>query len=480
MARKYDPDALAASFARVPGLAEAASRLPQLSVISQEALSWHITGLERFHGEQAVWHLERAAGFGSSDIGAILRTFNSRYSHEVGFNDGYKVIEQKQCKRLPDYQNEHMERGTVLEDLAARVFKAKTGVVTDQAALDLLAQTKPMPSHPWLKGNPDDIVMAGSMRILADYKVPNSIEYLENPSDGVEFDYKCQVHHLSASAKAAGIPIHNMMVVKLDLAPEVARSLVDRYPSMEEQQKQQLVDSIVKLDIPGFGLQICPVPHDQQLMNDILNTGNAIWDQYVLTGQVPNAKEKATHVLTDEELDALIQRQHAYGMAKSMVSDLNKLADAAGKEISEILKLKQINPETIDWPSNLVSIRQKKLDSKTLVQMAQQYGASDDDISTEKYSEKLLLDEIERLGGDTDSPALKEMVTDPAKAEYFLAEIGVETMSDEVALRVSSAKKNKAYLEELTRGAHETFQASLSELPVTQQEKKSPKGPSMG
>lgn len=484
MARQVDPDKLAAAFARVPGLADAASNLPQLSVIPKETLSWHITGLERFHSEEAVWHLERAAGFGSSDIGAILRTFNASYAHEVGFNDGYKVLEQKLCLRLPDYQNIHMERGTVLEDLAARVFKAKTGAVTDQAALDHLSAARPAPAHPWLRGNPDDIILSGSTRVLVDYKVPNTIIPHEDPTEGVEFDYRCQVHHLSAAARAAGIPIQGMMIAKLDLAPQVAQSLVARYPDMDEQDRDSLAQSIVSLDMPGFGMRLCPVPHDEQLMTDILNTGNAIWSQYVMTGQIPNPKQDATHVLTEDELNTLIKHQHAYGMAKSMVSDLNRLANEAGKEISELLKIKQINPETIDWPSNLVSIRQKKLDNKTLVQLAQEYGASDESISTEKYSEELLLAEIERLGGDRDSANLKEMVVDPAKAEYFLAEIGVETMSDEVALRVSSAKKNKELLGKLTSEALAAFESSLSitpEVPApAPKTSKATRGPSMG
>lgn len=481
MARKYDPEALAKALGQYPELEQAIGQLPQLSAISKEDMSWNVSRLAHFHGERSVWHVHRAAGFGSSDMGAIMRTFNPKYKNTTGFGCGYKILEQKLFKRLPDFSNEHMERGTKLESLAAAVFKTKFNAVTDEAAMQRVAQAKPPETLEWLRANPDDIVLIGGKRYLVDYKVPNTV------TDEVEFDYEAQLHHLTAVAQAAGVKIDGMLLGKLDLAPEFAQSLVARYEEMPQDMKQKLVQSVVDMDMPGHRMLAVPVAYNQELMSDMLVTGGQVWGECVMMGKVPYPTQQAQELFDPQTIQYVESNLIKYASAKRIVADLDMIADGIGRDLSEFCKLKNINPDKVDWAVKVASLRQKKLDSKTMIATAQQYGAGEADISTEKYSEQLLLAEIQRLGGDPDAQGLKEPVLDAKKAEYFLAEIGVDTLSDEVALRVSHSKKNKEFIDGLTGELNEVIFdavntiATPDELPNKPTKKAASKGgPTMG
>src|SRR5690606_14671796 len=94
--------------------------LPQATAISQEHAERWLEGVMRYHRARAAWHARRLYGIGGSEMGAVLRGLNGL--KETGFGTFRNVVEQKLMMRLPEYENVHMKRGTVLEPLARLAF----------------------------------------------------------------------------------------------------------------------------------------------------------------------------------------------------------------------------------------------------------------------------------------------------------------------------------------------------------------------
>lgn len=493
-----------AVLAKNPPLAEELGRLPHKDLLKVDDIARHVVSLDRFHGERAAWHMRRAAGFGSSDIGSILRTFNPTYANETGFGDGFKVIAQKLLQRLPDFENEHMRRGTLLEDLVRRTYRARYGLQTDEAALKTFAQTPPSREAPWLRGQPDDIVMIGNKRFLIDYKVPNQ------PSNEVEFDYKAQLHHLLAHCENAGIQIDGVMLVKLNLPPVEAQQLVNNShmsPELLQMKAEMLAQqdsnnikhnmALAEQFHPGDRaaqaewlksqpvglLQLVKVERDEQLMRDMLATGTQVWNQTVMQGVMPKPKLNAFAEMSEETLASFNNPLMAYAKHKQMESFHKRRAAEAKDDFVGRVQAAAIDAEAYDWPRKLVSVRSKQLGKEEAVALAVEHGALPDEISKPVPSVDAMKAKIAELGGDPEAPELAELTPDGALAADWLKEHGISTAdpTGDLVLRVSASKANKQFLEEQTAGAISAAEHELND--ATQDEAKptvrTSHGPSM-
>lgn len=482
--------------AKNPALAAALDALPQKNQLEMQDIARHITGLDRYHKERATWHMERAAGFGSSDIGAVLRTFNPKYENETGFNDGYKVIAQKLLKRLPDFENEHMRRGTLLEDLVKETYHLRYGLQSDDAAMDAFKAAASPEASPWLRGQPDGIVTIGNKRFLIDYKVPNQ----PSPSDEVEFDYKAQLHHLLAQCESAGVHIDGMMLVKLNLPPVEAAQMVANSHMSDEllQMKAQMYADRDANDTkhnmalakhfhpdnpaaqrdwlkeqPVGLLQLVKVERDAELMQDLLATGNQVWAQTVMQGVLPKPKLNAFADLAPEKLasynDPLIQ----YALHKQLENYHKQQAAEARDTFVDRVKADGLDAENYDWPRKLVSVRSKTISRSESIDVAIQHGATPEEIAKPTPSIEAMKARIAELGGDPEAEDLVELVNDGVAATEWLKQQGIDMTdpSGDLVLRVSASKANKQYLEEQTAGAVEATQAALAEVQEKAEEK---------
>lgn len=414
--------------------------LPQVNVLQAEDAERYLKGLMRWHKDRALWHLDRW-GFGGSDMGSILRGLCDKYAHETGFNDVAKTIEHKLLKRLPDFQSEHMQRGTVLESLARRVFQYKYGCETDQEAMKVVGGRQTIRGVEWLQGEPDDLIRVSNKRYLLDYKVPNTC------TDDVEFDYKAQLHHYRLRGELQGVVVDGMALVKLDLAPEIAAALVEKWPAMPEPEKQSLVESIANTNLKGFGIRVINVPYDKELATDIFSYGFKAWNEFVMQGIVPT-KVKPMVELSDSQIQVLLQEKFRYATARSVVTSMNAIAADAAEQIETLLE--GCNLDTLDTHGVIVSAKNKPPSKVALIQEALARGATTEEIGKTEYSEKALIAEIEKLGGDVDADYLKTSVHDSKLAEKFLSGKGfdVNALAEKgVVLRVSTAKEAKAIME---------------------------------
>lgn len=391
---------------------KAISALPQFKVIQQfDAERW-VAGINRYHKDAAGWHAKRLSGIGGSEIGAVIRGVKGL--KESGFSNHRKVVQDKLLKRLPEFQTQHMKRGTVLEDLARLAFMYRYGAAQDIGALNALNCGSGRPGFEWLIGNSDDIVMLGTKRLVNDYKVPATF------SEDIEFDYDAQVHHYALKARFAGVKIDGLLLTKLDLAPELAQSMVSRVDSMTQEEIHAFAKTIAVTNVPGMRVVALRVDMRKEMDLDILDCGSYLWNDHVLAGHIPQVEAKPVVELPETTLFDIGRYQQQYAMAKAGAKHLEVIARAAAEGIANLLEGTDITDKAM--PLGLVKVAPPSIDKKQAIKEALRLGATEEELQSNKkdYSIVALIEEIKRLNGDAEADHLFARSSDPAKAEAFL------------------------------------------------------------
>lgn len=414
------------------------SRLPQASVIRPEDAERWLSRVVKWHGDRAEFHAMRIRGLGGSEIGAVIRGLNN--IAESGFSSLEWVVQQKLMLRSPMRETVHTRRGIVLEDLARRAFFHRYGGEPANAAVRAMRSAEPRKGYEWLVGNPDDIVRMTSGFMVNDYKVPNCF------SDEIPFDYDAQVHHYGLIAKTAGIPIRGGMITQLDLAPELADSLVARYQTMSPNDIDDFARLIAKTDMPGFRVVSHVVPVNREMQLDILDCGSHCWNEFVLKGVVPDTTQLPMPELGEPELLLVGRYQEQYAMAKSGITYLTAVADAAKASLAAALHGVDIADR--QFPESMVNVSPEGIDGAAVINEALLRGATEEElqIRRDSYCVESLVAEIERLGGNPTRPDLFHHVTDATKAADYLTALGVSTDAFRlpgVSIRMSTKKVDK-------------------------------------
>lgn len=393
--------------------------LPQASHITEEAQKRWLAHISRYQADRAGWHADRLFGLGGSEIGAVLRHFLDL--DETGFSDAQEVVESKLMLRMPLGDNPHLKRGRVLESLARLAFLLKYQSKVDLQSLKAVNEAPKRRGYEWLKGNPDDIViLPNGMRALPDYKVPGTFD------TDIAYDYKAQLHHYDLIAKSAGIEIDQLILAKLDLAPEIATSLVNKIEQgkMQPHELREIAAVIAKADVPGMRVVGIIVPRERDLQVNIIECGKHVWNDYVLKGQVPQIRAPKTEIipLPEAEKLQLARYQQQYALAKAGEKQLKAIASASEDAMKELVS--QFDVTDYRLPLSWVKLKQEsEFDDDQLVQEAISRGANESEISSEvsDYDQAALVEEIRRLNGDVNSLHLfKSPKIDPRKAEAYL------------------------------------------------------------
>lgn len=390
------------------------STLPQGQHISHDVAQRWLKGIANWHGDRAGWHIERLKGIGGSEMGAVVRGVNGLSGS--GFNTFPEIVEMKLMQRLPARQNSHMERGTVLEDLAALAFMIRYKAARDTGAHQLMRDAKTRPGYEWLVGNQDDFVLMGNKRFLVDYKVQNTF------SEDVDFDHKVQLHHYGLQAKVNRLKLDGYKLVKLDLAPELAVSLVNKFPTMTDDEKFDLARMIAVTDVPGMRVVAIDVEHDKQMDIDVLAAGKYAWDEFVMKGVVPTmTMPEAT--LSERDITELAGLQKQFAMAKAGVSHLNEIASQAVSRMEQLVS--DIDLDKTSLPVNLVNVKPAGFDNDLMITEAISRGATPEDLAAKEpaYLVTALVDEIKRLNGDPEAAHLFDMSAKGDRAKSYLEQV---------------------------------------------------------
>ena len=194
-------------------LLQAVERLPQASLLhQQDAAAWVASVLE--HDPKRAWrHLERASGFGGSEISVLLGAVDGLFHP---FSDAHRLTRAKLLLDPMESPAGHRQRSLALEPVAKEKYRALVEARGGRSREDLLQaiaqyQQGPRdPACPWLVGHPDDIVEEGGKLYLIDYQSPSAERFQDIRTREVPYYYEAQLHHYKNLAEKAGVHIDGL------------------------------------------------------------------------------------------------------------------------------------------------------------------------------------------------------------------------------------------------------------------------------
>lgn len=288
--------------------------LPQCSIIPAERKAEWLGKMLLIEPERLAWHARRLRGIGSSEIGTFV-TWKRNPDEYFAFSTPRDIIAQKLMIAAPDGGSGDTRRGNYMEATIRDMFLAKTGARSRPDVVSKMSE-QVIAGHEWLVGNPDEIFDINGGINLADYKCPRqkTLEYYRK-QEGIDFDYTCQLHLLKIIAEQA---------------------LKD--PQFKGQPKELSGMFLVALDYDQWDVDIAVQPFDQQVHDDILSIGDIVWNEFVLKGELPDArqaKEFDAESIPKEVLDAAIQ----LGERITSIDTLAKRAYAEAEDLKTHLRM---------------------------------------------------------------------------------------------------------------------------------------------
>lgn len=274
------------------------------------------------------WHIRRASGIGGSESGTALLHERKEYWMDVSLP---RLVDQKLFKTLPDESNEHMQRGTLLEPVAQRMFHNTYGARTDEAARAAMRDFPGWPAHPWLLANEDDVVLIGSKRFLVDYK------FTAEPADEVALMYKAQLHHNWTKGRLAGVKFDGLLLVAATMpGAETFVDAIKQDPAMID-HALAMADALSKSRDSNTSVNAFRVDFSLDFAKDLIRANQRVWDDYVLTGTRPRFFRRDRAELSESQQEDGAKIAARYARYKALADNASELAKAEGQRLTELL-----------------------------------------------------------------------------------------------------------------------------------------------
>ena len=253
---------------------------------------------------QTSWHIRRASGIGGSELGDIICGFKGE--RPKGFGSATNSVRSKLLLDTPFGGMDQLKRGHRMEERILEDYHERTGAVRDVESLNKLRGFR-SDRIPYLIGTPDDIVLRPYLvdgkeemrRIIPDSKAPSQkeVQKYQDESKGVPYTYQAQLHGYGLISYLAGISFHGY--------------------------------ELVPFDYNKGDIDIIPVPHDKQMISDIIAATRWAWEECVMKGVVPEPFSVPDLEIEPEEK----------GILKAMIYDrqvAKSLADAAAESMKSL------------------------------------------------------------------------------------------------------------------------------------------------
>ena len=315
-------------------------RLPQRGVIPDSVARRWVDEVIKLEGERAIWHAHRAATIGGSEAGEfLLAAMNER----PAYNSLEDIWQQKMLLKLPERPNIYMRRGTAMEPLARLVYLTLTGhkSVLDTPEIEE-AFSKPHGEHPHIGGNPDDVVNAGKLRVITDFKVRNSLDEEKGVSliNGAQLHWYGLLHGANLGVRADGYGL-----AELDIPSEMIDDLMRNPP--KDGDWSGLAEEIARINRPGFGMKVRYFPHNEKLSDNLVRLTKQFWERYVLTGKAyEKPKAEMPKEMSDLDRKRVFDAQNKFLTHKIAESVASEAATAARKEVIQTASKHDID----EWP----------------------------------------------------------------------------------------------------------------------------------
>lgn len=361
-----------------------------------DAATW-ISNIVANEPARVLWHIDRLDGISASSGWAYVAESRGERSF---FTTAREIDESRLMRRLPVEPTWPMYRGTMLEEVAKRVFyhefPAFQQNVKDHEAIRSLRGT---PEMPWLIGNPDDCAdnVKGDVRTacIIDYKCPTQPkdERLDPP-----MDYRIQLHQYALMALAAQRPVKRMIVANFYVADDIARLWADMIDRKGEKGiRHAAAQAIYMLEnkLPMAQIALQPMAIDRELLQEMIRVYREA-DRRVLEGRVaPWPRRREIEIAPEalnraQQIEASLTRtlvftkaldEHAKEMKGEMKSLFEGVRLSGQKQPLPTLSLGSPNEFDLDRAVNylkakgvdtrpLCTIESKEVYSKDLVKKA--------------------------------------------------------------------------------------------------------------
>lgn len=361
----------------------ALAKLPQARHFRQE-------DMQRFAAMHAnspkwKWHVERLSGIGGSEIGvavAEIRGEDDAFGSSVN-----RIIREKLLRNLPPPATLAMRKGAIVEQGIRQIFIEDTGAVQDSASLKLFNSNEYKKPLKWMRYSPDDIVFIDGKRYLVDYKHPNNA----HGHHEIPLRYHAQLHQGMMLLEHNGIQVEGMLLVQ--------------YPQR------------------GDDLIISKLERDEDLMSDIVRSGNGVWD-HVMSGQIP-ALTESNGISWMSEKDAIAIRglSRDYVNAKIMSDIIAESAEQIRSKIIEIVGQNLTNIEGKIKTEDLLISTKRQFDLRTALSLA---GDLAKKAATPEYSAELMEEYLKAQGVDMSRFETGKTKYDEDVLKNVLKDIGQE------------------------------------------------------
>lgn len=314
-------------------------RLPQARHITQDVRERWIERTVALGDHDPMWHARRLRGIGSSEIGCCVQSARGNFTP---FQSARDVALSKLMILAPDAGTGDTRRGNHLEPMIRDMFHAKFGTRSETAMMDAM-QNVIVPGAPWMVGNPDDLCVIDGTLYIVDYKAPRPSTLEDNQkADGVDFDYVCQLHHLQTIGRAAGLKIRGRL--------------------------------LCALDYNNWDLDVRAVPFDGKLLEEMMQVGNELWNEFILKGDAPVMPSRPVFSdLKKDDEKVLNDLARQFVIAKTMnIKSLDRL-ESIQKEIAGVASKYQLLDAKIKLTGGSVKAKMV-LDEPLIAAVCQRHG----------------------------------------------------------------------------------------------------------
>jgi hypothetical protein len=358
------------------------SRLPHAQLISEETKTEWLRRVISIEPERLAWHAARAGGFGSSEVGTLVRGYRGEYDF---FSSPREIVAGKLLIAAPDGGDGNTRRGIIMEPVIRDEFRAKYNAIPRDDIVQAMAKVRGTPTKPWLVGNPDDVVGIPtpdperpghfvSKLYMVDYKAPNEKTFKDTAAkDRVKFDYQCQLHHLKMVAEEAQ---------KYCEEPFVLSGLL-----------------LVSLDYSRFDLDVRDIQYDPTLDADLITACNHYWWDFLQRGMLPpieKPQQFKPERLPDGAMDILEALSLEFLAAKQIVEAGEIAMEEAKQKILRVTANEVFDGTKLILPGTVLSAT-RKVDRGEVLSMCARFGIPIDAKAIEADESAALADLIEAI-----------------------------------------------------------------------------------
>lgn len=338
----------------------------QNGVIREEdALNW-LEAVKLSDPERIDWHAKRLSGFGSSDIGHLVLSLREEYDP---FKDAAAVVLEKLMKSYPSPEGGDTKRGLFLEPVVRDEFIKMVGGKRRDDLVEGFTELR-VEGHPWMVGNPDDIIEIDGKLIVVDYKVPrpSTLEDREK-QQSTEFSYVCQLHHLLHIGRSNKMKLDGMAVVPFD--------------TNEWRAKPRIIE------------------YNNDLMNEIIRAGDLYWNEYVMKGLVPPFVIKPTFdtsKFSDEQLERMNELSARFLTAKMIEKASKTRCSQIVEEIVSMTQPFNLEDARINLPGGTISAK-ISVDKTLVLEYGKKLGIdfNVDDLENPDDLDTIVADVLEKI-----------------------------------------------------------------------------------